>query len=168
MERNMPVFEQMTNTLEEIFVEIDTNYIADMVKWGLGRKAALREFKARPDHSKEYRLDPWGVFEQMCRLCGGKTWYNVFNENGDAGVEAFMIKNSKGVITSRNAKIAMKLEKVGATEIKSQSFARTSDGFDGFFVVQTDAGEKRISINTIIAGGYNIQCIHQRTLVKVK
>lgn len=34
--------------------------------------------------------------------------------------------------------------------------------------VNTESGIKRVKIETILAGGYNVQCLHYRTLVNVK
>lgn len=83
-------------------------------------------------------------------------------------IEEFIEKNCAATVAKRNATIAAKLEKAGVTEVVSEQFTYTKDGFDGVFVVNTDAGMKRVKINTIRAGGYNIQCLHLRVLVSVK
>ena len=72
------------------------------------------------------------------------------------------------VVAARNLSIATKCKKAGVTEVVSSEFAHTRDGFDGVFVVNTDQGPHRVKINTIRAGGYNIQCAHLRVLVSVK
>jgi hypothetical protein len=53
-------------------------------------------------------------------------------------------------------------------EVISEEFYRTADGFNGEFVVDTNAGRKTVTVNTVYAGGYNIQCLHLRVLVKVR
>lgn len=98
-------------------------------------------------------MDVFLKHDKMFAMCGGKTWYRIFNDNNKSGIEA------------RNAKIASKITAVGVTE---GEVIRSKDGFNGLFKVNTNEGTKYIYIDTIIAGGYNIQCMHYRTLVKVK
>ena len=78
------------------------------------------------------------------------------------------MKNAKARSEKRNAKIAKKIEESGATSVTSGEIVYSNDGFDGVFVLETDKGTKKLTINTILSGGYNIQCLHYRTLVKIK
>jgi hypothetical protein len=75
-----------------------------------------------------------------------------------------IIKNTQSKIDRRNAQIIKALEKKGVSEIPEFDLVEYSDGLEGYFEV---AGNK-ITIRTILAGGYNIQCLHARTLVKIK
>jgi hypothetical protein len=77
------------------------------------------------------------------------------------------IKDAKAVIQARNTKMARKLEQSEITKIIDNNIEVNSDGFNGTFQVETNKGRKWVRIHTIIAGGYNIQALHYRTLVKV-
>lgn len=153
--------------LNEVFAPMDAEVLAATQKWAQERVAALREFK-QSDEAKELRRDQWKYYDRLFAIAGGKTWYNVFDGRNAAMIAEFVEKNCAATVAKRNASIAAKLNKAGVTEVIDQEFAHTSDGFNGVFRVNTDAGTKRVSIDTIRAGGYNIQCLHLRVLVHVK
>ena len=88
--------------------------------------------------------------------------------NSEDYILNFVEKNCESVVKKRNENIAKKLEKAGVVEVLSEEFSRCDDGFNGFFMINCDNGVKKVSIESIYAGGYNIQCLHQRVLCKVK
>lgn len=163
----MSAVQEMMVELEGIFVEMDAKVAADSQAWAEKKCAALMEFKASEEYQK-LRRDAWTVYPMMFNMCGGKTWYQIFSHGYNANVAEFMVKNSKAIADRRNAKIANKLIKSGVTEVLSKEYVYSSNGFDGVFRVMTDKGEKRVVINSIYAGGWNIQCFHIRVLVSVK
>ena len=157
--------QQIINNLNQVFKKFDDEVLEGSKKWAQERVAAIREFKT----SDEYRkLDCWRAYDRLYAIAGGKTWYNIFDGRSKFMIEEFMEKNHQNTIEKRNASIAKKLEKAGVTEVLSEEYVYTKDGFNGIFRVNTNAGVKCVSIDTIYAGGYNIQCLHLRVLVKVK
>lgn len=162
----MNAISQIVASLNEVFTPMDAEVLASSQEWAKGRVQALRDFKAS-DEYQAMRRDVWKLYPHMHAIAGGKTWYNVFEGRNAAMIEEFITKNCAATAQARNAKIAAKLTKAGVTEVTSTEFTRTKDGFNGVFVVNTDAGNKRVVVETIRAGGYNIQCLHLRVLVKV-
>lgn len=151
----------MTKTLEIAFAEMDKEVLAKQIEWAKERRAALKEFRA----SDEYKAinNEWDRYAKLHSIAGGKTWYNIFDGRNEAMINEIVTKNCAAIAAKRNANIVAKLEKKGINEIGNLEFNRTSDGFHGWFTFEGAT----IHIETIIAGGYNIQCLHQRTLVKV-
>jgi hypothetical protein len=153
-------------SLETLFSEQDAKIADDDVRWALGRRDALNEFKKSEEYIELRKKGAWGgVYPRMFGICGGKTWYAVFTENSTAGIEEFMRKNAAATACARTAKIATKLAKAGVEQVESAEVAYTKDGFQGVFIIN---GNRRVTIDVIYAGGWNIQRAHQRVLVKVK
>lgn len=152
----------MLNSLEILFADMDAEVLEKQTEWALGRMNALREFKAS-DEYQTLRRDQWKLYDRLFSIAGGKSWYNTFNGCNEAMVREIVAKNCKAIAEKRNYTVMAKLAKIGVTEIKDLEYGRTNDGFNGIFVFDN----ARIEIRTIIAGGYNIQCLHQRTLVYV-
>ena len=158
---------KITASLEVIFAPMDAKVLASAQEWAVGRVAALKEFKASDEYAA-IRRDAHKLYERLHSIAGGKTWYGVFNGTGSVYVSEFMARNCAATAKKRNASITAKLAKAGVTEVVGENYTYTNDGFNGVFNVNTNAGPKRVSIDTIYAGGYNIQCLHLRVLVKVK
>lgn len=156
-------------SLDGIFAAYDAQVKADAIAWGLKRAAAVRAFAASEEAwaMRSQKNGEWAYYAKVHAMAGGKTWYNVFHGRSEAKVVEFMENNHEATIAKRNAMIANKLVGIGVTSVVSEEYVRTADGFNGVFVVQTDAGRKAVTVNTIKAGGWNIQCFHQRVLVKV-
>ena len=157
--------EKLVSKIAPMFVELNAQLHERQLKWALGRAAAIREFKSNPENKK---TDTWSYYTKLFALAGGKTWYTAFNGRGDAFITEFITKNVEATIEKRNYLIAKKLVAKGISEITG-THVINSNGFEGTYVATNSEGKKAaITINVIMAGGYNIQCLHCRTLVKVR
>lgn len=153
----------MQSQIENLFKDFDADFTAKQVKWAAERVTAIKEFKATADRRA---LGEWEYYQQIWAVAGGKTWYNLFDGRNWAMIQPMVEKNCKLTFQSRNARIITKLKKLGATAILDLENATSNGGINGWFRVVTDQGKTTVTIETIIAGGYNIQCLHHRVLVK--
>jgi len=103
------------------------------------------------------------MFYWTVNYYGSKAMMNLIDGHGLQDALENVEKNVQAKIDRRNAQIMRALRKKEVNEIPEFKLVEYSNGVEGFFDV---AGHK-VHIRTILAGGYNIQCLHARTLVNI-
>lgn len=161
----MSAIDQIMKQLDTVFAPMDAKILENTQEWAKGRVVAVREFW-KSDEAKS--LYTWRLYDRLFAIAGGKGWYNIFQGNSFEIVAEKVEKNCRMVALKRNANISKKLAKAGVSRVTESTINYCKDGFDGIFLVETDQGPKRVTVSTIYAGGYNVQCLHLRVLTKVK
>lgn len=159
--------QKIMTELTAIFAPLDAEVLAKSLVWIEERKVALEEFR-NSDEYNAIRRDAYKLYDRYYAICGGKTWFKIISGSNAAMRAEFMTKNCAAIVEKRNASIASKLTKAEVIEVTETTYTHSNDGFNGVFVVNTNKGRKVVTIDTIRAGGYNIQCLHLRVLVKLK
>lgn len=155
---------KLIDMLTSALAPLDAEVREASKKWAVERLAAIRTFKYADAPNRG--SSEW--YAQLFSIAGGKTWFNLLDGRSSEDAADVAARNADGIARKRNATIAAKLTKAGVDEVEGAEFARTEDGFNGLFVVNTPTGQKSVRIETIYAGGYNIQCLHLRVLVTVR
>jgi hypothetical protein len=146
----------MENQIKKAFSGLDAQMFERQLEWAKARKSAITEMWAEKNNTRQMN------YEILFEIAGGKTWYNLLAYTNK--IEEVVRKNIDNLIANRNNRIIKALNKKGITEIQDFELVSCGDGYEGTFVIDGHI----VSINTILAGGYNIQCLHQRTLIKIK
>tara|TARA_R100000329_G_scaffold150147_1_gene142264 strand:- start:827 stop:1414 length:588 start_codon:yes stop_codon:yes gene_type:complete len=182
---------KMVKDLEKALAPTDTIYIDRLVEYYEARHKAMRDYQEQ--NRRTTIADDYMYYRELHAVSGGKTLYNQlqyepapyyasqdknsseydptkplfgYDENGrNDSVKNLAIKNAKRTLKARNFRLAFKLKKEEVTEILDSQVKYTTDGFHGTYKVNTNNGPKTIKLETIVAGGYNIQCAHYRTLI---
>ena len=164
----MLAIEKLINSLNSILADNDAKVLEDTKKRIFERRSKMYAYKRERTNNREAGETYRTYMDNLYEICGGKTWYNIIDGRTEEDLIKIIEKNCENVVKKRNTSIAKKLQKAGIVEVLEEKFVETHDGYNGIFKIDTDSGIKTVTIETILAGGYAIQCLHQRVLVKVK
>lgn len=160
----MKTLKNLISEINEALSKFDEQIIESDVEAMRKASERVQAYKKEARESGESK-DQWKYYDKLFALAGGKGNFHLIQYGFNKDVEEKVRKLSKDKIESRNAKIAAKLMKLGEDSvIESGEMIYSNDGFNGVFKV----GDKKVIIETIYAGGYNVQCLHLRCLVKIK
>jgi len=150
--------EHLISKLEKAFAKCDAYYLqkipTDVEEMRVNWREFKKNFYDNTDRPKwSYPVCPYG---------------SAFEYKAQFSLQEHIEKTTKETQKkheARNYKIAKKLEKAGVTNIDAINFEiEYGNDFVGSWIID---GHK-VTIKVIFAGGYNIQCLHNRVLCNVK
>ena len=146
-----------------VLAEFDAKRLASLIASLDIRRAAVAAVD-RASFSGPYASTQYA--SARVAAAGGKVWAEYLRA-GNAWAAERITKLEAAKAEGRNAKIAAQLDKAGVAKVTGHDSTYTGNGFEGRWTVETDTGRRSVFISVILAGGYNIQCLHVRVLCRV-
>lgn len=146
---------------------LDARVKTDKLDYFLGLFDELSALKQEYRHTKPPMTNQ-AYKERVMAITSHSSTYALINENSRDRITEIISRDCDDSATKRNYRIAQQLEKLGVTSVTDSECRNSDNGFDGIFLIESDRGRKSVRVNTIVAGGYNIQERHIRVLVNIR
>jgi hypothetical protein len=154
--------DKLLNQIEAAFADADAQSIAALPEIVIAQRAKYQPM-LKAMYDAPYGSHAHNVAQNDINFEFSKG----FQEDARYGEQGHIERVTKRVEKTheaRNQRILNKMVKAGITSIDVDDFRVIyGEDFEGCWVI----GGNLVSINVIWAGGYNIQSLHQRVLVKV-
>ena len=139
-----------------------------------GKEIEKKHRKWVEEQKKEYKSKGDNWFDMLGHTHWKETVFKYWNENKMAynlisyGKEEYIIERLNNILDSeveskRISLISRTEKKIGGIIDATELYIADDGSINGFILGENGKAE----INTIYAGGYNIQCLHYRVLIKV-
>jgi len=150
------IIETIKAELKPLFAKLQEDMIKNIIAMGNAAKAQIKEEKT---------FNAYRIF-QIKQQYGLNKKQMMWLEGGESYLKIQVAKEIVRAQDKVDVAVAKKLKGVDVKEIKNLYINRGKDGYvEGAWLVN---GDKTFKFETIYAGGYNIQCLHIRTLYSFK
>ena len=147
-----------------------------MASWKEGqlkRLEAYRELRYSDEYAEVVRGPggAWAAYAWLSRKGYDSKHLAANYNNGKVWWDEFLDKEIKNKMLKIDVAVHKKVKDFDAVQINQlMAYASSKDGFvEGAWKFIDAEGQSRVlRIETIYAGGYNVQCFHVRTLIKFK
>lgn len=170
---SMTPINKMVQALEKAFGDYDQKHLEADLQWHRDTHEAGRLLDQQLNAGEVdlsmydgHQLRRHVALEMRIKAYGGKTLFNAFTLGGWNSVAEQVQKNHEGKVAKRNHRIVRDLAKAGITEVIDGMVDMSPDGFDGFFLVLTDQGKRKVRVSTLYCHG-QIKRPHFRVVVRV-
>lgn len=159
---------ELMKQITEVLADYDRQVLEGLIASIPVRREAKKAVQARWDAGEFKGMYATNHYASaVLEAVGGKGWSSLL-EWGNAAIAEKLTKQEAAKAEARNAKIAAKLDKAGINAVTGFKASTSRNGYEGTWKIETDKGEKWVRLSVILAGGYNIQCLHHRVLVNVE